>query len=60
MPLKSPFKKRPFLKKIRIKLIKKTKNHKIKKKKKKKTKIPTFRNLIIEAHRNCRFKRGRS
>jgi uncharacterized protein YggL (DUF469 family) len=59
MPLKSPFKKRSFLKKIKIKLVKKRKIIKSKKKKKKKKmKIPTFCNLIIEAHRNHHFKRG--
>jgi hypothetical protein len=38
MPLKLPFKKRPFLKKIRIKLVKKWKIIKSKKKQKKKNK----------------------
>jgi hypothetical protein len=60
MPLKLPFKKRPFLKKIRIKLVKKWKIIKSKKKQKKKTKIPIFRNLIIKAHWNHHFKRNHS
>jgi hypothetical protein len=49
MPLKSPFKKRSFLKKIKIKLVKKRKIIKSKKKKKKKNENT---NLLQSYHRS--------